>query len=147
MIAEALIKLADVANCVNGDFHLMHLNYRGAEFDALHKEVLQKYYDEAAEDYDTWAEAALMFTDTVPSPNESAVRLEWQSLQGPYTRESAVQRIDELLSTYCAALLIVFDALDSNEKCFASVGVANTLQTRIEYWSKEKEYFNKRRTA
>jgi len=144
MNGTALINLADIALCTSNDLHTMHLNYKGTEFDTMHKKVLQKYYDKAAEDADTWYEAAAMFETESPSLNDAARRLNWQSVEGMFNYNSVVQKCDELLQTYCAALLLVYNALN-DEQCYLSVGVQNTVQTAIEYWSKEQAYFNARR--
>lgn len=146
-IASALMELADIANCVHGDFHTMHLNYTGVEFDTMHKEVLQKYYEEAAEDYDTWAEAASMYGVLAPNKLNSADRIEWKPVNGQANRESAIEETKRLLETYTEQLVNLFGVLNKNDKCAISVGVSNTLQTRIEFWIKELAYFNVRRAA
>jgi len=145
MIGEALQNLADIANCISGDFHLMHLNFRGAEFDTFHKKVLKKYYEEATDDFDSWSEAAAMFINDVANGNGSAERVEWTSCNGTYTKDDTITKIDELLDSYMAAAVIVFIALNQETSCNKCIGIANTLQTRIEYWSKELSYFNNRR--
>jgi DNA-binding ferritin-like protein len=145
MIGEALINLSDIANCVSGDFHAMHLNFRGVEFDTFHKKILKKYYEQSADDFDSWAEAALMFIPVFPNGNKSAERIEWQSIEGIVTRDDCINRIDETLEEYLKALTIVFIAANAKTDCYLHIGVANTLQTRIEYWSKELAFFNKRR--
>jgi len=148
MIGEALLNLADIANCVSGDFHLMHLCFHGAEFDSMHKDVLKTYYEQAADDYDSWAEAALMFDDaTIMNPNGSAVRISWQSIEcsDGIDKQWAVQEINTRIETYLEAALIIFNSLNNKTDDYKCVGVVNALQTRIEYWSKELCYFNKRR--
>lgn len=144
MLNNALANLADIALCASNDFHLMHLNYTGAEFDSMHKKVLRKYYEEAAADYDTFAEAARLLDPAreIESPNNAAVRAKWESLNGFYDRVTAVEWTDKLLAVYLEALLVVWAALDEQRDCYKCVGIANTVQTRIEYWSKEKDYFN-----
>lgn len=145
-IGDALAQLADIANCISGDFHTMHLNFRGSEFDNMHKEVLKDYYEQAADDYDTWAEASLMWNESIVNQNEAAVRIAYQSFEGtPIDKQTAVQRTNEILQIYLESLTKVFGVLNDNNECFKCVGVTNTLQTRIEYWSKELVYFNARR--
>jgi DNA-binding ferritin-like protein len=144
--ASILIELADIAACLNGDFHTLHLNMQGDEFDVMHKQVLQVYYDEAANDYDSWAEAAGMFEGTLPNVNEAATRIGWKSFEGAIVNEeTAVKEVDERLKAYLDALTPVFAKLNNNTECPLHIGVANTVQTRIEYWAKEYAYFNKRR--
>jgi len=143
-IGKALIDLADIATCVSNDFHLIHLNFIGEDFDTMHKKVLQKYYTNASEDADTWYEAAAIFDEQSLNQNESAERIKWQSCSGTFTRHAAVKKIDELLTAYCDALTVVFRVLNKGED-YKSIGVANTVQTQIEYWCKELCYFNKRR--
>lgn len=145
MIGEALVELADIANCVSGDFHTMHLNFSGEEFDTMHKKVLQKYYEQAAEDYDAWAEAAAIFDATAPSTNESATRIGWKSVSGMFNKTTAVERTSTMLEAYLEMLAVVFKALSKDD--YKSIGVQNAVQGRIEYWSKELCYFNKRRKA
>jgi DNA-binding ferritin-like protein len=146
-IAAALIELADIAACVSGDFHTLHLNMSGDEFDTMHKKVLQKYYEEAADDYDAWAEAAGMFEGLAPNVNEAATRIGWKSFEGATAidRATAVREVDGRMSAYLDALVPVFAKLNSNMECPMHIGIANTIQTRIEYWAKEYAYFNKRR--
>jgi DNA-binding ferritin-like protein len=144
---DALFELADIASCLSGDFHTMHLNMRGAEFDSMHKKVLQDYYEQAADDYDSWAEAALMFEGTAQNVNGAATRIGWKSYEGETTKETAVKETDARLGAYLEALTTVFSKLNENTECPLHIGVANTVQTRIEYWAKEKAYFNKRREA
>jgi len=148
MIGSALLNLADIAQCVSGDFHLMHLCMKGGEFDTMHKKVLKKYYEQAADDYDSWAEAALIFDDaTINSSNGSAIRISWQSIScaDGIDKIRAVQRVDEMLTEYLQALTTVYAELNKHDTCYKCIGVVNTVQTRIEYWSKELCYFNKRR--
>ena len=147
MQGQALLNLADIATCISGDFHSMHLNYQGIQFDMMHGTVLKKYYEEAADDADTWAEAALLFSDApvIPNQNGAAVRISWQSCEGKCNLISATARIEEILTAYMEACVILFNSLNKSIDCSKCVGVANTLQTRIEYWSKELYYFNKRR--
>jgi DNA-binding ferritin-like protein len=145
-IAAVLIELADIASCLSGDFHTLHLNVQGAEFDTMHKQVLQTYYEEAADDYDSWAEAAGMFEGVAPNVNEAATRIGWKSFEGTVIdKAAAVKEVDERLKAYLDALVPVFVKLNNNTECPLHIGVANTVQTRIEYWSKEYAYFNKRR--
>jgi DNA-binding ferritin-like protein len=144
--ASVLIELADIAACLSGDFHTLHLNVHGVEFDTMHKKVLQKYYEEAADDYDSWAEAAGMFEGIAPNVNEAATRIGWKSLEGvAVDKATVVKEVDERLKAYLDALVPVFVKLNSNTECPMHIGIANTIQTRIEYWSKEYAYFNKRR--
>ena len=147
MIGQALINLADIAAAVSGDFHTLHLNMCGDEFDTMHKKVLKKYYEEAADDYDTWTEAALMFDDiqNAPNTNEAASRIAWQSFEGQVNRQIAIERVTLIITGYMEAAVSLFNSLNADTTCYKCIGVANTLQTRIEYWSKELSYFNARR--
>jgi DNA-binding ferritin-like protein len=145
-VAAVLIELADIAACFSGDLHTLHLNMHGNEFDTMHKKVLQKYYEEAADDYDSWAEAACMFKGIAPNVNEAATRIGWKSFNGMLVhRETVVREVSERLKAYLDALVPVFAKLNDNTECPLHIGVANTVQTRIEYWAKEYAYFNKRR--
>ncbi len=140
--AKALITLADLANSVSGDMHAMHLNMRGAEFDTMHKNVLKEYYEQAAEDYDSLAEWACCFSEEgVPNPNESAARIEFQSFVGTVDRARAIERTNEILEELCKYFLSVFKMLEEQD-CPVCIGIANWLQGRLEYWSKELAYFN-----
>jgi DNA-binding ferritin-like protein len=144
--AAILIELADIAACLSGDFHTLHLNMQGAEFDTMHKKVLQTYYEEAADDYDAWAEAAGMFEGIAPNVNEAATRIGWKSIEGAAVdKATAVKEVDERLKAYLDALVPVFVKFNDNTECPLHIGIANTVQTRIEYWAKEYAYFNKRR--
>jgi len=151
-LGAALINLADIAICTSNDFHTMHLNFRGAEFDTMHKKVLQKYYDKAAEDADSWYEAAAMFDEISPPLNNAAQRIEWQqdmslgdTFDDATAKAGVVHRCSDLMENYLKALTVVFNALGTQTQCAKSIGVQNTVQTALEYWSKEWAYFNKRR--
>jgi len=146
VIGAALIQLSDIANCVSGDLHTLHLNVQGIEFDNLHKKVLKKYYEQASDDYDALSESARMFYVPVPSTNESSKRLEYQSVEGAYqTRIDVVSITEELLVTLLEAYHKVFLLLNKKEDDYRCIGVTNFLQTRIEYWAKEKCFFNHNR--
>jgi len=144
-IGEAILELADAANCASGDFHCLHFNIRGMEFDTLHAKVLKKYYEEAAEDFDELCEKACMFDVSVLSPNEAANRIEYQSWSPKEDTDKAavIERsnivMDQLLSLYQQ----LYSVLNKQENCVKSIGIANFLQTRIEYWSKERYYFKR----
>lgn len=146
---KVLLELADIAACISGDFHTLHLNMKGSEFDTMHKKVLQKYYEEAAHDYDSWAEAAAMFEAVAPNVNEAATRIGWKSFndEGLVDRSTAVTEVDKRLEYYLESLVAVFAELNANTECPLHIGVANTVQTRIEYWAKEHAYFNSRRNG
>ncbi len=53
---KALIELSDVMICASNDFHCLHFNVTGTDFDTLHRKILKKYYEQAADDYDELAE-------------------------------------------------------------------------------------------
>lgn len=147
LIGEALIELADLSNCASGDFHCLHLNVQGAEFDNIHGVVLKKYYEEAAYDYDELAEKSRMFDITSPSPNESATRIGYQSFnpQNGISKDIAISRSNEVMELILDKYLAVYKSLNKIDDCPMVVGIANFLQTRLEYWSKECHYFNKSR--
>jgi DNA-binding ferritin-like protein len=147
LMGQALIELADYANCVSGDFHSLHFNIEGADFDTMHKKVLKQYYEEAAEDFDELCEKARMFGITVPNPNRSAERLEYESQvpESVIDRNIAIERTMVLLECLIGKYMQVYKVFNKMDDCAISVGIANYLQTRIEYWSKECYYFNKSR--
>jgi DNA-binding ferritin-like protein len=149
MIGEALVNLSDIANCVGGDFHTMHLNISGEEFDTIHG-ILKKYYEEADEDYDLWAEAALMFEDipAVSDKNLSATRINWQGCSTAIVdRSIVITEVDRILESYLNAMSIVYLAAEQNDTDYKCIAILNTIHDRIEYWTKEKCYFNKRRVV
>jgi len=147
-VGTALIELSDLASCVSGDFHCMHLNITGADFDTMHRKVLKTYYEEAAEDYDELAEKARMYGTFAPNQNGSAERISYQACEGKaYSRDEAIARTALVLEELLGAYKNVFNAVNSMTDCVMSIGVANFLQTRIEYWSKELHYFNKSRSG
>lgn len=143
---NALLELADLANCVGGDFHLLHLNCKGVDFDSMHRKTLKKYYEQAAEDFDSFAEAACSLKHRAFTPNESAKRIDYQSLEPlEFDRKEAVKISAVLLEQYCKMLMKVFNHFNKIDECPICIGIANLLQTRLEYWSKEWAYFNYRR--
>jgi DNA-binding ferritin-like protein len=146
VISKGLVALSDLANCVGGDFHTLHLNYVGEDFDNMHKKVLQKYYEQAADDYDSIIERARMFGAIAPATNESATRIQFQSQPAvEVQREEVVIRTNVLLEEYIAQMLTVYAALNQTTKDARCVGVANFLQGRIDYWTEEQFFFNKGR--
>jgi len=145
IIGAALIELADLANCVSGDFHTLHLNVHGIEFDSIHS-VLKTYYEEAADDYDELAEKARMFDILVPNKNGSATRIGYGSIDEMlFTRSECVGLIQTAMIHLTETYLQVYQQLNKIDTCIKSVGISNFLQTRIEYWSKELCFFNNSR--
>lgn len=140
-----LAELADLFTCASNDFHLMHLNYVGAESDSMHKEVLKEYYEQAAETFDSLAEFARCFNVVVENPSEAASRISYKMCEGIVDKEQAVARTNLVLKTICESLLSVYKILNENQDCYMSVGVCNYLQGQMEYWMKEEKYFNKMR--
>ena len=76
-----LQELADIAACLSGDLHTLHLNITGDEFDSLHR-VFKKLYEAAADDFDAIAEMVRRkpWREAVLNPNGAAERLNWLSL-------------------------------------------------------------------
>jgi DNA-binding ferritin-like protein len=144
-IGDAIAQVADICAAAAGDIHTCHLNMRGPEFDTMHKKVLQKYYEELDEDYDSLAEFAGCYGHSAANKNEAASRVQWTSFNGEVNRQSAVNISNEVLDTVLSAMHKLFGALNKIEDCPIAVGVSNWLQGRIEYWAKEVYYFNARR--
>jgi len=147
IIGNALIELADIANCISGDFHQLHFNVYGCEFDTMHKKVLKKYYEEAANDYDEFAEWSRAYGVCFPSPNKSAERIGYVSydMQQPVNKEQVVCRSKEIMELLQDKYLTMFKILNQIDDCSRAIGIANFIQSRLEYWSKEYYYFNKSR--
>jgi DNA-binding ferritin-like protein len=144
--AAGLLALADIYQAVGNDFHTMHLNFRGAEFDVFHKDVLQEYYEQLGKDADALYERALCFLDTVPSVNDAAKRVDFQSFEGPVDREGAVERADVLLKNIIEQTHIMYGVTDElGQTCPINCGINNWLQDRLDFWSKEYAYFNRKR--
>lgn len=141
----ALIELADIFICASNDLHTAHLNMRGRGFDRMHKKVLLAYYEELASDYDAAAEFAGCFDAAIPNANDAASRISWKSFDGFVGYDSAVVLINEVLTFLCDKLVILYNAFNSFENCSICIGITNWLQGRIEYWTKELNYFNRRR--
>jgi DNA-binding ferritin-like protein len=142
-IGKAVAYLADCCAAFAGDFHTMHLNFKGHEFDNYHKKVLQEYYDQLNEDYDGLAEWARCYDVLAENVNGSAGRVEnFYSYEGVCTRESVVQETHERLEKLLQTFNNVLKLLNKIEDCVISVGLANWLQDRIQYWAKECYYFN-----
>lgn len=143
---KALQELSDIAACVAGDMHTLHLNMKGCEFDVMHKEVFKTYYEEADSDYDEIIEWSACFGNIAPNKNSSAERISYQSLDIELVeKEQAVQEADSRLSNYVDKLKQTFNALENIKDCPISIGISNWLQGRLEYWAKEVYYFNARR--
>jgi DNA-binding ferritin-like protein len=142
--AELLIELSDIANCLSGDFHTLHFNITGSDFDTMHKKVLKKYYEEAANDYDSIAEMARRKSWAVPVPNTnaSAERIHWANFEGICSRETAIQRTDKILELYIVQMNTVYRFFDKKSECPVSQGIASWLQDRLNYWGAEWGFFN-----
>jgi DNA-binding ferritin-like protein len=115
--------------------------YKGEEFDSMHKKVLKKYYEEAANDFDELTEWTLALEVEIGNPNFSAKRIGYKEYQ-PETvnKDIAVDRTDILLDQVVVGFNLILKAID--EDCPIQQGLANYLQTRLEYWGKELAYFN-----
>jgi len=147
MIGAALIQLADIVNCASGDFHCLHFNVAGNEFDTFHSKVLKKYYENASNDFDELCEKARMFEVIIPSPNESAVRLKYDSinLTGRTLKADCILYIHDIIECIIEAfskVFIITNQILDDSRC---IGVANFLQGRLEYWTKELWFFNANR--
>lgn len=147
VIGKALLELADLAASVAGDFHTLHLNMRGGEFDTMHKKVLLKYYEKADDDYDTLAEWAGCYGVDMPNKNDSAKRVGYKSLEAkPFVRDEAVQLAQERLDGICEAYA-AFHSSVSKVGDALSIAVTSDIETLLTYWTKEANYFNKRRVG
>jgi DNA-binding ferritin-like protein len=143
---KAISTLADCCACVSGNVHTIHLNYVGPQFDTMHKIVTQEYYEALDEDYDSLAEWARCYDVFVPNKNESAIRIKFQSIEaGPFNYETAAKTMQENFEVLVEQFKVLYNALNSVTDCATSIGVANWLQGRIEYWSKELRFFNANR--
>lgn len=148
-IRSALIEAADAMLCASNDFHCLHFNMHGSDFDSMHAHVLKRYYEQAADDYDELCEKAQMYSakiEAIPNGCGAAERIKYKAFEGCCTREAAVARCDEVFSTIIGILMPIWSVL--NEQQYArAVGTANWLAGRIEYWGKEQAYFNRYRGA
>jgi DNA-binding ferritin-like protein len=144
-IAAAIAQVSDSCAAAAGDIHTLHLNFKGMEFDTMHKKVLLKYYEALDEDYDSLAEFAACYGWVCKNKNEAASRLGWSSFDGETDRQSAISTTDEVLNVVLKNMKDLFNALNKLTDCAIAIGVSNWLQGRIEYWAKEVHYFNARR--
>lgn len=141
---DVLIELSDIANCISGDMHTMHLNITGPEFDTMHKDVLKKYYEAAADDYDSLAEMARRkpWRGLVPAKNECALRIDWRSFTGECDRAKAVSEINDRLGLYLEYLHKVFVYFNKQIDCPQSQGIASFIQDRLNFWGAKWGFFN-----
>ncbi len=143
---KALIELSDVMICASNDFHCLHFNVTGTDFDTLHRKILKKYYEQAADDYDELAEKARCYGATIPNASQAAERIGYNVPESNITdRDTTVSETQKVLDLILEQMLIVYRYFNRIEDCPVAVGIANYLQTRLEYWSKEATYFNKSR--
>jgi DNA-binding ferritin-like protein len=126
--------------------HTLHLNMQGPEFDTMHKKVLLKYYTALDDDYDSLAEFAACYDWECKNRNESASRVGWTSFEGTCDKAKAVAEANDIIDKVLTAMLELFNTLNKITDCPIAVGVANWLQGRLEYWAKERHYFNARRS-
>lgn len=144
-IAAAIAQCSDICAAAAGDVHTLHLNMEGEEFDTMHKKVLLKYYEALDEDYDSLAEFAACYGWQCKNKNSSAERVGWDSFEGMVHKAEAVSATNDVLDKVLSAMLTLFNSLNKINDCAIAVGVANWLQGRLEYWAKERHYFNTRR--
>jgi hypothetical protein len=113
----------------------------------MHKKVTKEYYEELDNDYDDLAEWGRCYDVFMPNKNDSAKRIEFKSLDADavVNYESASRLIDEYFTELLKNYTTVFNAMNEVKDCAVSIGLANWLQTRIEYWAKEQSFFNKNR--
>jgi len=141
---QAIADFADFMICAHGDFHTLHLKVEGKEFDVMHKEVLQEYYDEAAEDYDELAEWCEALDGELGSKNFAASRIKYPDYApDAVTRDEAVTKSDWLLDQICKGFTLLFRAC--SDKCPIQLGFQDYIQGRLQYWAKEMAFFNKHR--
>jgi DNA-binding ferritin-like protein len=144
--AEVMYALADALSSLEGQMHTLHLNVTGPEFDTLHKKVFQDYYEQFADDYDSAAEWGRCAGAFAPNKNESAQRVQFNSLgANGVGRDEAVALAEQCLKAAVDNMATVFNALNE-EKDALSIGICNWLQTRLEYWVKELLFFNTARS-
>jgi DNA-binding ferritin-like protein len=144
-IAAALAEVSDICAAAAGDMHTLHLNMHGIEFDTFHKKVLQKYYEQLDDDYDSLAEFAGCYSWECKNKNESASRVKWTSYSGSCDRIEAVNVTNEVLAVVLKNLKDLYVVLNKLSDNPLAIGITNWLQGRIEYWAKEVYYFNARR--
>jgi DNA-binding ferritin-like protein len=144
-LGKAIAQLADCAAALAGNFHTMHLNYQGLEFDTMHKKVLRKYYEQLDSDYDALAEWARCYDVVALNKNESAQRVELVSFQGTCDWQTAIVNTNTWLRELVNMYMEVFHIVNKIEDCPIAIGIANWLQTRLEYWAKETFFFNRNR--
>ncbi len=136
--------LTDTASCAANELQEMHWNIRGLQFDTMHL-VLDKLYNEMNDDCDKLAEITAQYVDIVKGRMTAASRVEIPEVSDATDLQSVVVAINTLLD-YCLEVYgHAFNAVSKITQCPISIGAANFLQTRMEFWSKERHYFNKHR--
>jgi DNA-binding ferritin-like protein len=145
-IGKAVAEMADIMATVSGNFHILHHNYKGDEFDNFHKKVCLKYYEAAADDYDDLTEWSCAYDLKAQNVNQAAERCDVESLKTESIGRSEIQgALKKQLETITENMTMLYGALNKIDDCPISIGVCNMIQTRLEYWSKEAFYFNARR--
>jgi DNA-binding ferritin-like protein len=145
-IGDAVKALADCCAAISGNFHIMHHNVEGSDFDTMHKKVLKTYYEQAADDFDELMEWAGCYAVRAENVNESAKRVEFKSATTEnYSREEVIAAVQVNLEDLVEAMRELFTALNKITDCPISIGLANYVQDRLQYWAKEAYYFNARR--
>lgn len=147
---KAMVEAAMCMNCASNDFHCMHFNMQGPEFDTMHADVLKKYYEQAADDFDELSEKACMFktaSEGFPNANGAMEISGYTSWDGqPCIRDIVVARCNDIFETICKCMTQIFIYCNKQDDA-CCIGVANYLAGRLEYWSKEQHYFNAHRGA
>jgi DNA-binding ferritin-like protein len=146
-LGAAVATLADCCAATSGNVHTIHLNITGTEFDTYHKKITQEYYEALDDDYDELAEWARCYDYVVPNKNESAARIEFKSLNGTFTRDTAVEQLASNLTQLLGQFKLLFNAVNELTDCPIAIGLANWLQDRIQYWAKEVYFFNDKRVT
>jgi DNA-binding ferritin-like protein len=145
VIGAAVATLADCCAAVSGNVHTLHLNVSGLSSDTYHKKVTKKYYEQLDNDYDELAEWARCYDYEVQNKNESAARITFQSLVGTFTCEQVVAELNYNLKAVLEQFRLLFEAVNNITECAITIGLANWLQDRIQYWAKEVYFFNAKR--
>ncbi|GMO30684.1 MAG: hypothetical protein Pg6A_20020 [Termitinemataceae bacterium] len=144
IVYNALVEASAYALRCSNDFHTLHLNVRGCEFDTLHK-VMERYYTEAGDDYDSFSEWARYYAP-VPNKNTVVGLLSQESMvSGESERDAVVDVANTVLGCLTTVYKDLYNAFNAITDDPFAIGVTNFIQTRLEYWAKEMAFFNKAR--
>lgn len=128
-----LSSLANVLNCTQADFHVLHLMASGKQFFMVHSKA-EEYYDKLRDDYDIVLEMCISLGVPIQNPLVSANQINYKPLEvKSYSCEESFKIMHKAFGNVISYLT---NALQS----ITSVGSKATLESMLSYYEIERNY-------